>query len=363
MKLYHTLLYASFWIILGLFAVYSYVLIDPNLSIGSLSIERIREQFLQFGYYQRETSSLIYVGFVCLAFAFHFYFVRHTKRYSILRLIIPLSLLGLFSYPFLSHDVFNYMFDAKIFTYYGQNPYLHKALDFPGDPWLRFMRWTHRSYTYGPTFLPLTLLPSWLGAGKFFLTLFLFKAMFLIFYLSSTYSLEKMNKKWAVLFATHPLVIFEGLVNAHNDLIAVSLAIAGVYLLQRRGVIGRIFLLLSAGIKYFTAPMLLLMKDKNSTWNKLAFLLFVALLVYLSFWQEIQAWYFLGLLIFLPFYKSFIQRLYLLFAGLLFSYYPYVRFGEWSASSQIVLKHEIIGAFFALNLLYLSFSYFKKPSR
>jgi len=87
-------------------------------------------------------------------------FIRNFKRYNPLLISILIGVGLLFSYPFLSHDLFNYLFDAKIVTFYHQNPYILKALDFPSDPWLRFMHWTHRTYPYGPSFLFLTLVPS-----------------------------------------------------------------------------------------------------------------------------------------------------------------------------------------------------------
>ena len=61
-------------------------------------------------------------------------------------IIFVSALLLVFSYNAFSYDIFNYIFDAKIFTHYHQNPYLQKALDYPGDPMLSFMRWTHRVY-------------------------------------------------------------------------------------------------------------------------------------------------------------------------------------------------------------------------
>ncbi len=245
------------------------------------------------------------------------------------------------------------MFDAKILTFYHQNPYLMKALDFPTDPWLRFMHWTHRSYPYGPSFLPITLIPSFLSFGKFVLGFYLFKATSTFFYLLGTWSLSKLNRKWAVFFATNPLIIFEGLVNGHNDLIAVGLALAGIYLLMsKKGIRSRLLLLLSGGIKYITLPLLLLSPNKKSIFNKISFGLIVGLLSYLSITQEVQPWYFLALLPFVVYFEDIVVRLNLFFAGLLFSYFPYIRFGGWDMAWKVDLKHQIIIAFLVLNAIY-----------
>ena len=65
----------------------------------------------------------------------------------------------------------------KYLTFIHQNPYFHKASDFPNDPMLNFMRWTHRLYPYGPSWLILTVPLSFIGLNFFLPTFFLFKIM------------------------------------------------------------------------------------------------------------------------------------------------------------------------------------------
>ncbi len=264
------------------------------------------------------------------------------------------SLILLLSYPFLSHDLFNYMFDAKILTFYGENPYLKKALDFPTDPWTRFMHWTHRTYPYGPIFLGLTLVPSFLSFGKFLPAYVLFKILFMIFYLLSVWSLNKVNKRLAVTFATHPLIIIEGLLNAHNDLIGIGIALIGFYYLTREKpneLLSRILFLLSAGIKYMTLPIIIISKNKSKMrWFSLS--LAIAILAWLTFKSEIQPWYFLTLFIFLPAFEGIIDRTNIFLMGLLFSYYPYIRLGGWDSEDKIIMKHNIILFFTSLNVAY-----------
>src|SRR3989339_959552 len=242
-------------LLLGL-SIYSYVLIDPNLTLINASWwVSFRDPLVYFGYYQRLHSTVTYIFIIIFLFFFHWYFVKYYKKYSGLKLVILITVILVLAYPFLSHDFFNYIFDAKILTFYGDNPYTHMPGNYPDDKWLRFMHWTHRSYPYGPVFLPLTLVPSFFAFGKFILNFLFFKVLNFIFYGAGIYFLNKMNKKWSIIFATNPLVIIEGLVNAHNDLIAVVLGIIGIYLLQKkRSVVSRILLITSAGIKYLTFP-------------------------------------------------------------------------------------------------------------
>lgn len=340
-------------LLLILLAVYSYVLVDLNLTFFNSGLWNvIRERLIYLGYFQRDLSVLFYLAIIILLFLFHFYFIKKYKQFDPFKISLIIGLILLFSYPFLSHDFFNYMFDAKILTFYHQNPYLHRALDFPNDPWIRFMQWTHRTYPYGPSFLLITLIPSFLGLGKFLLSFMLFKAMFVIFYLKSVYLLGKMNKKYAIIFATSPLIIVEGLVSSHNDLIAVALAIIGIYYLQqKKNILSRIFLLFSGGIKYVTMPLIFL-SLKNKKIQLAVFVALIGLIGYLSVFSEIQPWYFLSLFLLLPFYEKLVVNLNIFFAGLLFSYYPYVRFGEWGTIGNVNSKHQIIIFFLVLNGVY-----------
>lgn len=305
------------------------------------------------GYYQRQTSFMIYISVIGILFFFHFLLVKRSQKIDPLRLALLIGAILMLAYPFLSRDLFNYMFDARILTHYGQNPYFSKPLDFPADPWLRFMHWTHRTYPYGPVFLLITLVPSYFAAGKFILNYFFFKLMFVFFYIMGVYYLSKLNRRWALVFATHPLVLIEGIINNHNDLIAVSLALAGVYFLrEKKNLVSKVFMLLSGGIKYLTLPLFFLTKEFKRL-NTIIFIGILFAVFYVSFVVDIQPWYFLVVFAFLPFFEGFLSKLNLLMFGLLFSYYPYIRFGEWVKFANLQLKNIIILGFIGITIIYL----------
>lgn len=335
-------------------SVYSFSLIDPNITFfQSKWWEIFRNKMVYFGYYRREMSWVVYLSIVVLLFIFHYIFVKKYKQYNPIRLAIFIGFIFLFSYPFLSHDFFNYMFDARIATFYHQNPYFYKALDFPNDSWLRFMHWTHRTYPYGPAFILITLVPSFLSFGKFILSFLFFKMAFFLFYFLAIYYLHRLNKQWAIIFATSPLIIIEGLVNSHNDLISVSLGIIGMfYLIKNKNNYAWFLFLSSAAIKYFTIPLVILFK-KNKRYVKIAFSGIIIVLIYLSLKEEIQPWYFLNIFIFLSFYDQFISRFNIFFFGLLASYYPYIRLGGWDKPEKVILKHWIIVVAAIINAIYL----------
>ena len=359
------LTYFFYFISILLFSIYSYSLVDLNLTLFNNQIwDNFRTYIIQIGYFNRGLSTTIYFSGIIILFLL--YYLAKKVKPDPLKLALVIGIVSLISYPFLSHDFFNYMFDAKILTFYGKNPYLFRALDFPADGWIRFMHWTHRVYPYGPTFLPITLIPSLLSVGKFILSLFFFKLTFVSFYLAAVWAVNKIDKNKALIIATHPLIIIEGLITPHNDLTAMSLGLIGIYLLfNKKNIWSRILFIISGLIKYTTLPILILSK-KNKWLNLLSLIGILFLLVCLSFFKEIQPWYFLTLFIFVPIYPQLFVKIDIFLLGLLCSYYPYIMLGGWDKQYKVDLKHQIIIYFAVANLLalgvYKIFYFIKKRS-
>lgn len=359
MKKNWTLLIILYRGILISLALYSFFLIDPNITFFNHPVwSRFLEFVLQIGYYQRSLSWQIYIVLIGLLTLFHLFFIQKYKEFNPIKIAFIISCILIFSYPFLSHDFLKYMFDAKILTQYHQNPYAMRPVDFSYDPWLRFMQWIEQPFRYGPIFLLIIIIPSFLSMGKFLLSFIFFKITFMVFYLLAVLILQKMNKRWAVIFATHPLLLIDGLVNGHNDLIGVSLFIAGIYMLQKKRIISRLILLASSGIKYLTLPTLFISLKDTFMMNKYIFLSFLILPFLLLnsfigniFLTEIHTWYFIVLLGFLPLYEGIITKLLPLFIGLLLAYYPFIRFGNWEHLYGIPVKHLIIVGFALANLI------------
>lgn len=332
-------------------SVYSYALIDPNLTIINHGIwVQFRDFMVYLGFHMRPESASIFIFLISALFIVHGVIMWKAGDINPFKFSLLAGGILIFSYPFLSHDLFSYMFDARILTHYGLNPYTHAPAFFYQDEWLRFMHWTHRSYPYGPTFLPLTLIPSFLGFGKFVLNFIFFKALFVGAYIISVYVLQKVDKKSALIFATHPFILIEGVVNAHNDLIAVGIAIIGIgFMWKGNSLVGRFYYLLSAGIKYLTLPTLILTKS-NTRMNTRSLLGTLGLLGYLFFFVSKQPWYFLVLFIYLPWYRDGIVRLWPFFLGLLLSYYPFVRYGDWT-SEMLSARGWIMWTFFSISAI------------
>ncbi len=354
--------YFIYAIVLGCASVYSYVLLDPNITFLNHPLWTVfRDMAVQIGYHQRPLSTVLYIAFVGILTIFHWWTIHNEKKVDPIKTALLIGVLLTFSYPFLSHDFFNYMFDAKILTTYHQNPYLHAALDYPSDTWLRFMHWIHRPYPYGPVFLAITVVPAFLGMGKFIIHFFALKFVVVLFYIATVYFLNRMDKKFALIYATQPLVIIEGLISSHNEIFAVALGIMGLYYMsQNKGVLSMILLICSAAVKFMSFPFLAVERYRYSWLNYASLVGMIAVLLYAAVKVEVQPWYFLNLFFYLPIFPELIKRLQIFFAGLLLSYYPYMLLGGWDSDYKIDMKHWIVWVALILNGIYLAYVVMKK---
>jgi hypothetical protein len=204
------------------------------------------------------------------------------------------------SYPFLSSDVFKYLFAAKELIVYHANPHAVAPQVFEGDTWLRFMRWIHTPSPYGPVMTGLAIPYYLLGFGKFVPTLYLFKLDQLFWYGLSIWLIGRLADKKKVLaqlaFALNPLILVEWLVNAHNDAPMISLLLLSLYFLkQSRRLPAFISLLFSVGIKYVTIfflPIIFIYKKASPLFiiHYSLFILALAPLLY-HYSYQYQPWY------------------------------------------------------------------------
>ncbi len=246
-------------------AIFSFAYVDLNLTLSkNPNLLGFVNSMQYLGYYNRPQANLIYIVMIV---ATHGFFLANlilflkrkiSKKYLFFSSVINIVIL-IFAYPYLSSDIFNYMFDARIIFHYHLSPYTHKALDFPNDDWIRFMRWTHRYSPYGPAWLLLSLVPYVLGVGKFTLTLLAFKAFISAFHLANIYLIyqtlkpKKENIRLAAtaLYALNPLILMEGIINGHNDVVLATFFLLPIYFACKRNALKTLTsIVVGALIKY-----------------------------------------------------------------------------------------------------------------
>lgn len=367
------LLFSSYILAVIALFFYSFTQVDLSLTLSQSSIYQTLEKQLQYvGFFQRPLSALIFIVISIVLFLSYFVFLHFAKEnklnFKSLRLLILVTFVILvFSYNGFSYDLFNYIFDAKILTFYHQNPYLHRPTDFLSDPMLNFMRWTHRTYPYGPSWLVLTLPLSFVGLNYFLPTFFLFKIMIGLTFLGSCYLIYKISEIIfpkdkifnTVFFALNPLVIIEGLVSSHNDFPLVFFGLLSIYLyIKKKKLLSFFSLVFSIGIKYLSVSLIpvfawgfYLEKTKKEInfdkFFRIALICSLVTLFLVSLRTTFQPWY----LIFPFSLGSLIARKYYVFipvviasATCLMVYVTYVFMTDYAKGyPQIILNIELIG--------------------
>lgn len=268
------------WFYLGLYSlllfgysVFSYSLTDPNLVLTSWPpYWQFQNWMWQIIWLNKPLLTTIFILFVTtlLSTAYCLLSILRKKKVISWKLLviclITLSLPPLFSYNALSHDVFNYLFNAKIVVEYQANPHFTTALTFANDDWLRFMHNTHTPAPYGYGWTAISLIPYLLGLGKFSLswvvmTIWMASSVWL---LALTYWwLDKRgliaNRWWVAAVLLNPFLLIEVISNSHNDLwmmvpalLSVGLMLGGKQLTASKVGFSLLLLLFSISIKLAT---------------------------------------------------------------------------------------------------------------
>lgn len=368
------ILLAANLLLYGFLAVFSYAYVDLNLTLSQNPLAlKFVSAMQQLGYYHRPQATLIYIVFIIAAFSFFvlnlFFFAKSKISLKYLKVATALNtLILIFAYPFLSSDLFNYLFDAKILTLYHVSPYTHRALDFPQDDWIRFMRWVHRYSPYGPVWLGLSVIPSVLGFGKFLLTFLTFKIFIAAFHLINSQViykvLEKVNPKKAVLgtafYALNPLFLIEGIANGHNDLVFATFLLLPIYfsLAKRKEILFTATFLTGLLIKYISVLNLpwyimrtYLKKPKSFENFVILNILTMAAFTFLystfrvtvpfvsagATQVQFQPWYLFWTIPFVAFIpKPFYMAVAIILAiGAMLRYIPFIYFGDWSTLGTV----------------------------
>ena len=342
--------YLFIWLLL---VIYSFTRQDLNLTLYNWPIwNQLRSQLQNLGNFHRPLAAIILLILITIFSWLYWRLIKSSHKLpaakTLLRLFLPFILFGLFAYPLFSHDIYNYIFNAKMVLIYHANPHIQTAIQFSSDLWTRFMHNIHTPapYAYGWTLLSLipglaTLTNSFtlsLWSTKLFIYGFFLLQLYILSLLIAKLFPQQPRRWW--LFALNPLVLTETLIVGHNDVVMMSLALISYwFLLQSKKILDKpwylaiSFLLLSAVIKYATIILLPLYLVKSLT-KKHHFSALAAVFLFLLMFirpGQLHSWYLIWALSFAVLSRS---RLLLSFFialsfGALFRYLPYIYYGHW----------------------------------
>jgi hypothetical protein len=227
--------------------------------------------------------------------------VSQSVKIAIVMLISLPAIANLFVYPVGALDAFNYMIELKLAYGYGENPYLVTFAGYRDDPFALPAFLVNIPLFYGPVWLIAYGLPVAVAGFGSIIGLLSALKVFNLGLLALTGVLiyrshEDDRAGWlgVFLFLANPLVLFEGVGNAHNDVLMTLFLVASVMAFRRTLVIAGPLLALSALVKVFTialAPLLFAVTVRDRWgWRRLALSGLLALLVVVlsvkPFWAD-----------------------------------------------------------------------------
>jgi hypothetical protein len=184
--------------------------------------------------------------------------------------------------PWLSNDIYRYLWDARLVEA-GVNPYSfppaadelanfrdsaiyskmdHKNVHSVYSPFLQLLFWTGREISQIFGFKPFIALKLIFALIDFCLVLLLFRFLRQI----------NLDPRWAILYAWHPLPIIEIAGSGHTDGVgALAFVLATVFLWNRKYFWAAVILALSFMVKFFTViflPLFFVIIWKSAGWKK-----------------------------------------------------------------------------------------------
>lgn len=206
------------------------------------------------------------------------------------------GLINIIIYPVRAIDLFVYLIELKLIFFYQQNPYLVTFLpDYATDPWAPFgSLFLKAPMVYGPGWAIISRVPTWFsGFEDLLAALIAYKAFSFLFVVLGGWFLymyqddDKMRWLTVYLFVANPLVLFESVANAHNDVMVAVFLFAALLAYKRRSWLTFPLLMVSALIKFFALPLMPLflwqMVREKWRWQQIAISSLSALVLLITF--------------------------------------------------------------------------------
>jgi alpha-1,6-mannosyltransferase len=214
-----------------------------------------------------QTSVLAILGSLGLIFLIALSISGGLSSAAALRVVIAvtliLALLSILAYPTGSRDIFKNISDTRTLWVHHANPLTTPPSRYPNDPLLSSLtqaRLQRSPAYYGALYYVIAGPAALLAGGSVFGNLLAFKTLHALFLLGGVWLAGKAASRLApgrelqamILLGWNPLILYEGVVNAHNDLLMGLFVLLACYFGARSGYASFLSWALSAGIKYAT---------------------------------------------------------------------------------------------------------------
>lgn len=225
-----------------------------------------------------------FVAGMLILFGYYLLALNETRRLPLRSALPPIftcaAIFGaamVWMYPVSATDVFHYAVRSRLLTTHGANPLVALAQDFPQDAWRPFAsnQWARVASPYGPLWNLIAAPVTYLARDRMTFALVGFKALSLLSLLGVGWAIARSlaadgkaaRSTGVLLFLWNPLVLWEAVGNAHNDVVmTLPLMLALLAWSARRDVLVIPLLVVAAAIKY--VPILLIPLAAVACWRR-----------------------------------------------------------------------------------------------
>lgn len=216
-----------------------------------------------------------YLGGMAALWLLYFAALRESRRLAARHVVAvafgcgaALAFAFVWLYPVSAIDVFLYAVRSRLLTAYGQNPIAVPFATHPADAWMPFATqyWSARVSPYGPLWnlvgAPITAasgadMPLALLGFKLLSALCVLAAGYVVMRTAHRGRHGQRASSAAIFFMWNPLVLWEGVGNAHNDTLVILLILLALWAWEaRRDALVLPLLVLATLLKYVALPLL-----------------------------------------------------------------------------------------------------------
>jgi hypothetical protein len=219
---------------------------------------------------QNVIGTILFFGIWILLTIIYIHFMKSFKeifasKKSIIIMIIVVTCIFSIVLPMTSTDIFYYIGTGWSEAHYGVNPYYTSVDELilqneqaANDEILLKMKgtWSDQTVVYGPIWPIICKVLSYISFGNLGIALLIYKLFNLILHLANcylVYKITKNNKKYIIMYALNPLILFEGLCNVHNEMLVIFFIFVALYFLicKKKILPAIIFLACATAVKYY----------------------------------------------------------------------------------------------------------------
>ena len=208
-------------------------------------------------------------------------------------LIFIVSIIAGIILPNNSSDIYYYAAVGRLDSKYGINMYEenfndHQG-DFADDEVIQASPGIEHKFIYGPLWATVCKVLGRVDTNSALGTLWLFKILNIIVHILNCYLIWKIskNRKLVLIYGLNPLMLFEGIINVHNDIYLILFSLLGIYLKKQNKIwLAVVSIALGSLIKYIPILLLPYIINNEKIKNQLVYLVeFVLVFLGLTFIQ------------------------------------------------------------------------------